>query len=235
MLNQYYTEQSGQVFFTSRQASDFAKQIAHDFNPLHNRDNKRFCVPGDLLFSIVLAKYGMSQHMHFSFEGMLKGDSYLDFPDFEEDKLVLKDEKDKAYLSINRAGQINTDMTFIESFIREYVAFSGQTFPQILVPLMREEGLMINPMKPLVIYENMEINLDSFSDKPVTLECLKTKLEVKGKRGNVTLEFCVKSEGETIGTGNKHLIIGGLRAFDEDKIREMVAINEALRAGYKGV
>jgi len=234
MLNPFYSKEAGKITFTAKQASDFAKQIAQDFNPLHNEDNKRFCVPGDFMFALVLEQYGISQHLHFDFKGMVKGGSSLDFPPFEGDTLDLKDESNKTYLTVTKAGSVNQDKTFIDSFIYEYVAFSGQTFPHILVPLMRQEGLMINPVKPLVIYENMEINLDSFSDKPVTLECLKTKLEVKGKRGNVTLEFCVKSEGETIGTGNKHLIIGGLRAFDEDKIREMVAINEALRAGYKG-
>ncbi len=233
MLEQYYTKKDQQIFFTSQQASDFAKQIAQDFNPLHNKENKRFCVPGDLMFAIVLAEYGMSQHMHFSFEGMLKGDTDLDFPDFKDNTLILKDEKEKPYLTINRAGNISTDMPFIENFICEYVAFSGQTFPQILVPLMRKEGLMINPMKPLVIYENMEINLDEFSAHPVSLECLKTKLDIKGKRGNVTLEFCVKTQGKIIGTGEKHLIIGGLRDFKEEAINDMIAIYHNLKQQYQ--
>ena len=47
------------ISFTRQQGSNFAKQVADDFNPLHNIDAKRFCVPGDLLFSIIIAKSGL--------------------------------------------------------------------------------------------------------------------------------------------------------------------------------
>ena len=54
MLSGVYQESEGKVSVTREQASRFAKSIADDCNPLHDIDAKRFCVPGDLLFSMVL-------------------------------------------------------------------------------------------------------------------------------------------------------------------------------------
>ena len=59
-LDKYYSEVGTKVQFTRQQGSGFAKEIADDFNPLHDPDAKLFCVPGDLLFAIALAKYGLS-------------------------------------------------------------------------------------------------------------------------------------------------------------------------------
>ncbi len=52
-LDTYYSDKNGEFSFTREQASNFAKRIAGDFNPIHDEDNKRFCVPGDLLFSVL--------------------------------------------------------------------------------------------------------------------------------------------------------------------------------------
>ena len=56
LIDRYFSEPNGNVCFTREQGSNFAKQIADDFNPLHDIDAKRFCIPGDLLFSIILSK-----------------------------------------------------------------------------------------------------------------------------------------------------------------------------------
>jgi hypothetical protein len=46
-LSPYFTKQDQSVFISAQQASDFAKKIAGDFNPIHDVGAKRFCVPGD--------------------------------------------------------------------------------------------------------------------------------------------------------------------------------------------
>ena len=58
-IKKYCPIDNDKITFTRQQGSDFAKQVADDFNPLHNIDAKRFCVPGALLFSIVIAKSGL--------------------------------------------------------------------------------------------------------------------------------------------------------------------------------
>ena len=55
IIDQYFSEPNGRICFTREQGSNFAKQMANDFNPLHDADGTRFCIPGDLLFAIILA------------------------------------------------------------------------------------------------------------------------------------------------------------------------------------
>ena len=80
-LESYGNVINNKVSFSRQQASDFAKKIADDFNPLHDVDAKRFCVPGDLLFSVVLEKSGLSQNMGFTFSGMVSDGVELNFPE----------------------------------------------------------------------------------------------------------------------------------------------------------
>jgi len=53
-LEKYYTLSGSRLSFSRQQASEFAKSVAGDFNPIHNVDSLRFCVPGDLLFSVII-------------------------------------------------------------------------------------------------------------------------------------------------------------------------------------
>ena len=64
-LDRFHSVQDGHVVISALQASQFAKEIAGDFNPIHDPDARRFCVPGDLLFAIVLARFGLSENMTF--------------------------------------------------------------------------------------------------------------------------------------------------------------------------
>ncbi|MGL6055276.1 MAG: DUF3581 family protein, partial [Vibrio metschnikovii] len=71
LLKPYFSSAEHQFQFTRQQASHFAKKVAGDFNPIHDEDSKRFCVPGDLLFAVLLKKNGISQKMRFTFSGMV--------------------------------------------------------------------------------------------------------------------------------------------------------------------
>ncbi len=67
-IDQYCTPlEDGRFSFTREQASRFAKQIANDYNPLHDVDNSRFCVPGDLLFAKIAMSEGLSADMKVVF------------------------------------------------------------------------------------------------------------------------------------------------------------------------
>ena len=65
---------NNQIIISANQGCSFAKQIAGDYNPIHDVDSKRFCVPGDLLFAIALNQYGLHSSMTFSFLEMLSAD-----------------------------------------------------------------------------------------------------------------------------------------------------------------
>lgn len=231
-LDAFHSDHDGRIQITTDQASRFAKEIAGDFNPIHDPDSKRFCVPGDLLFSLVLAKYGLSQRMHFTFAGMVGDGVTLLFPPTDAAKFAISDDKDKTYLEVERAGAISHDASLIAELARDYVAFSGRNFPHILVPLMAEHGVMLNPERPLVIYESMSFDLATLDFEHPTLELTDTRLEVKGKRGTAQLHFVVKAAGNAVGTGFKQLILSGLRDYDAAQMQQVVDEYESRKASY---
>ena len=60
-LDSFYNQNDSQLTISAEQGSRFAKAVSNDFNPIHDADSKRFCVPGDLLFAIALQRYGLSR------------------------------------------------------------------------------------------------------------------------------------------------------------------------------
>ena len=221
-LKDYYNLQEGCVKISAEQASMFAKEVAHDFNPLHDIDAKRFCVPGDLLFSLVLEKYGLSQNMHFIFSGMVGDSIPLNFPVSDAEQIDIADQQGKTYLQIQRSGPIIRDPVLIETLIRDYVAFSGQNFPYVLVPLLAKENVMFNIDRPLVIYESMTLNFNHLDFQQPTLEMLEPSMQVNGKRANADLFFAIKAADQLVGSGFKKLTVSGLRDYETEPMQAFV-------------
>lgn len=231
-LEHFYTETDSIIQISAQQASDFAKTIAGDFNPIHCPDNKRFCVPGDLLFSLVLAKYGVSNQMSFNFSGMVGRDVPLLFPTQVSEQFSICDSKHKCYLEVSHSGQQAQSTQLIEQIIRQYVAFSGHNFPHILVPLVKAENVMIHPTRPLVIYDSMNLQFDTLDLNDIQLVQTHTDFVVDGKRGDATLYFDILEDGKIVGNGSKKLILSGLMPYDAPKIQGLIDDYEARKAAY---
>ena len=231
-IDDFFTESNDDIVISAQQASRFAKEVAGDFNPIHNPDAKRFCVPGDLLFSLVLAKYGLSQHMRFNFSGMVGRDVKLLMPGSDAAQFDITDDTGKVYLHVSRTGECNSDPALIEAFARSYVAFSGHNFPDLLVPLMVEQKVMVNTQRPLIIYESMSFDLEHHKFIDPILELSSSKLDVNGKRGDAYLYFNIQSRGEIVGSGIKKLVLSGLRDYEQDKIQQLVDEIGHLKADY---
>ena len=226
-LKNYYTLEGSKLSFTRQQASDFAKSVAGDFNAIHDVDSSRFCVPGDLLFSVIIHHYGLRQTMGFSFSGMVSDDVTLILPEVNAREISIYDENDKKYLDISSNGAQSHDESLIDSLTQNYVEFSGHTFPHVLVPLMKENNVMINPERPLVIYDHMRISLDTLDIASVDLELSESIFRLYGKRGDVALNFNLCCDGEVIGKGQKKMVLSGLREYEQAKIDELIrAYNE---------
>lgn len=221
-LENYISRSAQGISISAKQGSRFAKQIAYDFNPIHDEDSKRFCVPGDLLFALCLQRYGISESMHFQFAELLKADRFLHFPDDQEGKLIeLVNDRQKVVLRLDITGETHKTDQAIEQLARIYVRFSGQNFPHILVPLMREQQVMFNPNRPLVIYEQMSLKFDRLEFTDLSIELAETQLEVQGKRGNAWLNFHLLDGQTQIGSGRKKLVLSGLRDYDEAAIQAL--------------
>ncbi|PKF50455.1 DUF3581 family protein [Enterovibrio nigricans] len=221
-LNNYFNQSNGQLVFTRKQASHFAKLVAGDFNPIHDEDSKRFCVPGDLLFSVLLAKAGISEKMRVSFTGMISDNVALEFRNSDTDAFEVTDGNGKLYLTMERSGENLVNENLAACVAENYVKFSGMNFPHIMVPLMEQSGMMINPDRPLVIYESMELNFHHLNFTCPTVELTDSIMDVSGKRGTVTLAFCFKENGKVIGEGKKTMVCSGLREYEQSAVEALV-------------
>lgn len=242
-LEKYFALNDGIVSFSEQQASAFAKGIAGDFNPIHDPGSRRFCVPGDLLFCVLLNRYGIARTTAVQFSGMLDAKTHMCLPANVESDVVdapihIKDTRDKALLSLLRNGDQFADTGFVSALSEAYVTFSGQTFPDILVPLMRGANVMINPDRPLVIYKDMLIELghtkNDIASNNVSLSLSDTDISVNGRKGAVRLAFDISVDGDVIGTGEKNMVLSGLREFDESAMQVVIDQYNQWRNDYAG-
>ena len=231
-LDAFFQQQQSVITISPEQASRFAKSIANDFNPIHDPEHKRFCVPGDLLFALVLNQYGMHQQMQFSFEGMVGKSVELCFPSETNMPFTLRDVNDKHYLRVDADGEVLHDQQKIADFVRAYVRFSGLNFTDILVPLMQQHEIMINPARPLVIYEKMDFSLNDFNFSAINLALTSAALDVQGKRGDAVIKFALRDGEREIGSGSKTLVLSGLRAIEHDSIEQMLSLYNARKHSY---
>ena len=124
------------------------------------------------------------------------------------------------------------DPEVIGALTRNYVAFSAKAFPELLVPLLAEQGVMINPERPLVIYESMSIELQRVDMKDLELAQGGAEAEVNGKRGEARLAFVFKSADKVVGKGVKRMLLSGLQPYDEARSRSLVEHYFARKAAY---
>jgi len=231
-LEHYCQLEGSRLSFTRQQASDFAKSVAGDFNSIHDVDSKRFCVPGDLLFSVIIHHYGLRQTMGFSFSGMVGDDVTLILPAVNAREISIYDENDKKYLDISSDGAHTRNADLISSLTRNYVKFSGHTFPHVLVPLMQQHNVMINPDRPLVIYDHMRISLDTLDIDSIDLDFTDNICRLYGKRADVALNFDLRCNGERVGKGQKKMVMSGLREYDQETIDGLVGSYNANKKRY---
>lgn len=219
LLDPYYIQQGSTITISAEQASTFAKKECQDFNPIHDPDSKRFCVPGDLLFSLALKEYGVSESMSFTFTNMVGDSVPLNFPAATGDTIVVTNAQGKSVLEITQSGTTSLDPALIESLIKNYVVFSGQNFPSLLMPLMKKHQVMFNPARPLVMYNSMSFKFDNLSlTNPLHVELAESVLEVETKRANNFLNFDIYDGDKVIGRGIKTMVIAGLKPYDHDSI-----------------
>ena len=160
--------------------------------------------------------------MTFDFSGMVSDNVSLTFPQNIDNSFDIKDDKDKTCLSVSVSGKATHNPLLINALTKAYVDFSGQTFPDILVKLMSENSVMINPARPMVMYQSMSIDLHTLDAESVVLQLAKTSLSIEGKRGDAWLEFDLLSNGEVIGHGKKHMLLSGLRSYEQESIDAMI-------------
>lgn len=233
MFVESYYSRSGNFFsFSKQQASDFAKQLADDFNPLHDPDHRRFCVPGDLLFSLVLSQFGANQAMRFDFLETVNETHSVQFVIEETGELFIEGDDQKRFVRVVRQGDTFAAPASVEDLTRQYVAFSGQTFPHVLVGLMKKENVSVNPVRPMVMYQSMSLNFTDFYRPNLTLKLDDATLDVEERRGKVRLFFSLLAGGKMIGTGEKAMLMSGLREYNKSEVEQLVSLYNKRKRNY---
>lgn len=94
---------------------------------------------------------------------------------------------------------------------------------------------MINPKRPMVMYQSMSIDLLRLDLNDISLEFdeEKTTVETEGKRANICLAFKLRCDNEVIGHGEKHMLVSGLLPFDENAIAGITADYSQWKKNYK--
>ncbi|HYW92110.1 MAG TPA: DUF3581 family protein [Gammaproteobacteria bacterium] len=228
-LDPYHTVSDGWIRIRAVQASRFARDVAGDYNPIHNPDARRFCVPGDLLFALVLGYGGLYERMRFEFRGMVGDDLPLRVPGAGAGRVQVTDAEGRVVLDVEREGECTWDPAVVEAVALRYVAFSGNNF-RYLKPLMAEQGVMFNTDRPMVVYRDMGLDLDRLDIPDPRLALSDSALEVHGRRADALLRFGIRTPGGALaGTGWKTMLLSGLREYDESKVRGLMAEFERLR------
>ncbi len=230
-LDNYHQPLPEGFAFSRAQASHFAKGVATDFNPIHDEDAKRFCVPGDLLFAMLVSRIGLHEHMHCDFTGMVGSEVPLQL-DIHADNARILDTAGKEYLQMTFSGAKSHNPELIENLVKRYVRFSGQNFPPVLVPLMKEHGVMVNPARPLVMYQSMTVDLHQVELSEPSIEFTGAELQVEGKRGNVSLHFDFVEDDNVVGRGHKAMVLSGLMPYEQAEMDKMVEFYNSRKNSY---
>ena len=98
---------------------------------------------------------------------------------------------------------------------------------------MQKEQKMINTKRPMVIYDSMKLSFDRFTETAPSVELNDCQFEVSGKRGLVTMNFDLISGNQSIGQGEKQIIMSGLRDYEQSAIDELVSTYDEKRDNWK--
>jgi len=185
------------------------------------------------MFSFVLLHYGLSAHMTFRFRAMVDADEPVHCPPDEGDSLALTDRRGGVFMEAEREGEQTRDRQAVEAFMRQYVAFSGRTFPHYLIPVLAENRVMFHPDRPMVIYDSMGFTLDTFDFGLPELELESAALDARGKRGDVVMRFSISEGSRGLGSGWKKIVMSGLREYDEAAMNDFIEKFNRHRAHYE--
>jgi len=236
-IENYFLDSAGKISFTQQAASEFAKLVAGDFNPIHDPGSRRFCVPGDLLFAVVLHQSSARSKMTFNFLNMVDDQVELQVVKQAQSlSLIANNNSDEAkhYLDVELSEDAVLSVEANQSLIASYVQFSGQTFPYLLVDLMKEHEVMINPKRPLVIYKSMALDLIDLDSSEYRLEFAKSSLSRSGNKAVVHLNFDIIGDNEKAGSGSKEMLLGGLRDYDQVVVDALVDEYNTIKNSYNG-
>ena len=80
------------------------------------------------------------------------------------------------------------------------------------------------------MYQSMSLSLDYLDISSPEVKFLEAKMQVDGKRGNVSLQFSINDSEKAVGRGEKKLVLSGLREYDQQAMDQLILDYEARKA-----
>jgi hypothetical protein len=80
----------------------------------------------------------------------------------------------------------------------------------------------------------MSLQMHNLEFEQIEIRLLDSQLEIDGKRGNATLTFEFMADNQSVGSGSKHLILSGLRDYQQTEVDGMVERYNARQAAFLG-
>ena len=84
----------------------------------------------------------------------------------------------------------------------------------------------------MVFYRSMSLALNDTSCEHFELSFTESSLRASGKKGEVVLQFDIVSNGKLVGAGQKNVLLGGLREYDQSVIDELVTEYNQIKNRY---
>lgn len=212
-ISEYYDCIDGEIHFNDLKASQFAKNVSNDQNPIHDHDNKNYCIPGDLIFSMCADVLGLGSET----------DLYLHHPIGKNSSILIKEAKDGFYLGRDQSGikiftyrknGETTDICDTGNFLNCFARVTETLFEDAIHPQLKQKGLMINPSSPSVVLTSISIR-KSENSKPVhKIKPDESVATGNVKRAKVTAKYTMNDlYDNSIGEARKTLFISGLREY----------------------
>jgi hypothetical protein len=83
------------------------------------------------------------------------------------------------------------------------------------------------------MYDRMELDLADLDLREPTLEFDGGDLDATSKRADVAVRFRLCSGGRDVGAGTKHLLISGLRPYDEQRMTTFIEAFNQRKAAFE--
>ena len=78
----------------------------------------------------------------------------------------------------------------------------------------------------------MSLSLDGWYSGSPSLELTEATLDADGKKGEVRLMFSIEADGGVVGYGEKHMLLSGLRPYDQGNIDQIIGQYNTWKSDY---
>lgn len=207
----------------------YARNVVKDFNPIHNHLAKNYCVPGDLIFALMVERGGVHGSMRMDFLNRVGKDSEYIFVSGKAG-MALLDRGNKVQAQLIGSGDASVCVKCISAVSDAVLSCTSSYFPYKMMRSLRAENLMLSGCRSLVILKSIEVNVsDLHFASDLTAVFCSSSLRHSGRRGTIDAHFqLVGGNGQVLGQVIKTALIIGIERFNGKRSAQYLENYESL-------